>query len=71
LKLAIEGLPIELIEQSKHQQFHSVLTLAYANRLSCYDASYLDLALRHKLPIATLDAALTKAAKKMGVLIFG
>ena len=46
------------------------LHLARRYRLSSYDASYLELALRGGLPIATLDAELTKAALKAGVRRF-
>ncbi len=47
------------------------LSLARRHRLSSYDASYLDLALRTGLPLATLDADLDKAARKAGVKRFG
>ena len=40
-----------------------VLRLARTHRLSVYDASYLELALRQSLPLATLDAQLTAAAR--------
>ena len=43
------------------------LTTARAYQLSAYDSVYLDLALRAKLPLATLDLALRKAAGKAGV----
>lgn len=44
-----------------------VLNLARRHRLSSYDASYLELALRNGLPLATLDADLAKAARTSGV----
>jgi predicted nucleic acid-binding protein len=43
------------------------LSLARRYRLSSYDASYLELALRLGLPLATLDIDLLKAARKAGV----
>jgi len=43
------------------------LDLATLHKLSTYDASYLELALRRNLPLATLDAALIGAAKKTGI----
>lgn len=43
------------------------LQLARRHRLSAYDASYLELALRTGLPLASLDADLLKAARKAGV----
>lgn len=47
-----------------------VLQLARRYRLSSYDASYLELALRNGLPLATLDTALAKAATKAGTRRF-
>jgi predicted nucleic acid-binding protein len=47
------------------------LNLARRYRLSAYDAAYLELALRTGLPLATLDAALAKAATSAGVHVFG
>lgn len=47
------------------------LQLARRYKLSSYDASYLELALRRGLPLATLDSDLQKAAKKAGVGKFG
>ena len=43
------------------------LQLARRFKLSSYDASYLELALRLGLPIATLDADLLRAASALGV----
>lgn len=40
-----------------------VLKLARVHGLSVYDASYLELALREALPVATLDAELRAAAR--------
>ena len=43
-----------------------ILRLARTHRLSVYDASYLELALREAIPLATLDADLTAAARAEG-----
>lgn len=43
------------------------LSIARRYRLSSYDASYLELALRLGLPLATLDSDLLQAAKKAGI----
>jgi len=43
-----------------------VLTLARTHRLSVYDAAYLELAVRQAIPLATLDAQLTAAARAEG-----
>ena len=44
-----------------------LLDLSLRYDLSSYDAAYLDLALRHSLPIATQDADLANAARVAGV----
>lgn len=47
--------------------FGSVLHLARVYKLSSYDASYLELAMRYSTPLATLDKGLIAAMKKVGV----
>ena len=43
------------------------MQLASLTGLTVYDATYLELAQRRRLPLATLDAALAKAAAENGV----
>ncbi len=62
--------PIQLDDASPAQALNATLQLARRHRLSAYDASYLELALRTGLPIATLDGDLGKAAEKAGVKRF-
>jgi len=45
----------------------SICELAERHALSVYDATYLELALRKTVPLATRDSALNKAAKRAGV----
>jgi predicted nucleic acid-binding protein len=45
----------------------AIMALARQHRLTVYDASYLELAQREGLPLATLDTALRKAATALGV----
>jgi predicted nucleic acid-binding protein len=45
----------------------AIMALARHHRLTVYDASYLELAQREGLPLATLDTALRKAAVALGV----
>jgi predicted nucleic acid-binding protein len=47
------------------------VAFARAHHLSTYDAAYLALAIREGLPLATLDSALRKAARKTGVPLLG
>ena len=46
------------------------LDLGLTYRLSAYDASYLDLAMRRGLPLATLDQRLRDAAMAAGVQLY-
>lgn len=46
------------------QKMPAVAALAFKHNLSMYDASYLELCVREKLPLATYDSALIAAAKK-------
>ena len=56
-------LPIEVDATSADRDLTTVLALAQANDLSVHDATYLELALRLDLPIATLDRQLADAAR--------
>ncbi len=44
-----------------------ITDLAQKHGLSVYDAAYLELAIRKRLPLASRDASLNKAAKHAGV----
>ena len=48
-----------------------LMELARKQKLTVYDAAYLELATRERLPLATLDRALEKAAIAEGVALFG
>lgn len=61
------SLPITVEQEPPERMCKEILSLARAHALSTYDACYLDLAMRLALPLATLDAALAKAARKSGV----
>lgn len=64
------GIRILVDEGTGSRALSETLGLARRYKLSSYDASYLDLALRRALPLATLDADLAKAARKAGVKRF-
>lgn len=63
----IGGLPIVVDEQTPDRALSTVLDLARSERLSAYDASYLELAMRRGLPLATKDDDLARAARGVGV----
>ena len=60
-------MPIEIENPTQVRIFIDVRTLASRYKLTAYDASYLELAIRRKLPIAAFDNALAKAAVKAGL----
>jgi predicted nucleic acid-binding protein len=66
----LEGLPILQDGQAVSESVSNVLALARHYGLSAYDAAYLELSIRHGVPLATLDAKLRKAAQRAGVKIF-
>ena len=47
----------------------TVIELARRYRLTFYDAAYLELAKRERLPLATLDNALANAARAEGIVL--
>jgi predicted nucleic acid-binding protein len=64
-------LPIEVEPESPDRALDGLLQLCRTHGLTSYDAVYLDLAARRRLPLATLDEPLRKAAKKLGIKLFG
>ena len=66
----LEGLLVLQDDQTVSESVSNVLPLARDYGLSAYDAAYLELAIRHSAPLATLDGNLQKAAKRAGVRIF-
>jgi predicted nucleic acid-binding protein len=67
----LEDVSIEVDAATYAHSLGATLQLARRYKLSAYDASYLELALRRGIPLATLDEDLQKAAKKAGVKRFG
>jgi predicted nucleic acid-binding protein len=65
----IADLPITVSPVRVDHAFGSILFLARKQQLSEYDASYLELALREGLPLATIDDHLRRAARSAGVAI--
>jgi predicted nucleic acid-binding protein len=66
----LEGLSIIQDDQAVSESVSNILPLARDYRLSACDAAYLELSIRHAVPLATLDAKLQKAAQRAGVKIF-
>lgn len=66
----VRALPIQEAPIAGQQILQDSLTLARQHALSSYDAAYLNLALKNRIPLATLDADLRKAAIEAGVPLF-
>lgn len=54
------------IESDNAHDLDTALSLAIEYSLTYYDALYLELALRRRLPLATLDRAMKRAARQTG-----
>ncbi len=66
----LSGLPIVLDVETEARAWSDTIALARQHGLTSYDASYLELAMREGVPIATLDAPLKAAAQAVGVPIY-
>ena len=63
----IESLNVAVDPLNLTETLERIVPLAREHQLTAYDASYLELALRKRLPLATLDQRLAKAATRAGV----
>jgi predicted nucleic acid-binding protein len=66
----LSQLPILVQQEGPEKGMKDQLALARTQELSSYDASYLDLAMKKGLPLATLDKKLRRAAKAVKLRIF-
>jgi predicted nucleic acid-binding protein len=64
-------LDIRADHDTDSQAWGETLLLADRFRLTVYDAAYLELAQRRVMPLATLDAALARAADALGIPVMG
>ncbi|MBD0414501.1 type II toxin-antitoxin system VapC family toxin [Oryzicola mucosus] len=67
----IGDLPLQQDTAGTEYVWTTCLDLAATHGLSLYDATYLELAQRRRLPLATLDARLAQAAERTGIALFG
>jgi predicted nucleic acid-binding protein len=67
----IAKLNVVIDMESPNYLWTTTIDLAHRHRLSVYDAIYLELAIRLKLPLATLDNDLRHAAEREGVPLLG
>ena len=71
LRLAgfLRALPISVDDETADQLWTTTAQLAEQHRLTAYDATYLELALRLGLPLATADKRLITAAQNIGLKV--
>ena len=65
----LEDVAILVDEETSSRAFGRVLDLAREERLTAYDAAYLELAMRLGVPLASKDADLCNAAQRLGVSV--
>ena len=64
-------LPIKVDAEADRQAWSAALHLAKRHLLTVYDAAYLEIASRRKIPLATLDRQLRAAAASEGIQLLG
>lgn len=67
----LENLTIVVDSESPARVFARVVDLSRRERLTGYDAAYLELAMRLGVPLATKDVELADAAIRVGVEVLG
>ncbi|MFA6280830.1 MAG: type II toxin-antitoxin system VapC family toxin [Bdellovibrionales bacterium] len=63
------AMPIIVEEGMALRAWDEIMPLAQRENLTVYDAVYLDLAMRKRLPLASLDKALREAAGRNGIAV--
>ena len=62
---------IQVDDEAPTRAFDHLLPLCRGHGLTSYDAAYLDLVVRRRLPLASLDDDLRRAAAELGVEVLG
>ena len=65
----LSSLPIHTDHADPERMRRDIVPLARAHRLMAYDATYLELAIRTGVPLATTDRILAAAARTAGVSV--
>jgi predicted nucleic acid-binding protein len=65
----LQSLRLEIDPLAHHEAMATTAALAREHKLTLYDATYLEMAIRLNLPLGTLDTELRVAAKKKGVAL--
>lgn len=65
----LRELPITIDQETTDHALTDTISIGREQGLSSYDATYLELAMREGIPLATQDEVLRRAARKCGVKI--
>jgi len=63
--------PIRIDPEAERQSWSDTILLADRHGLTVYDAAYLEIASRRRIPLATLDQQLRSAAGNQGIELLG
>ena len=67
----LDTMDIEVDAETAGRAFVHLLPLCRSHGLTSYDAAYLELALRRRLPLASLDDRLRSTTKSLGIEVLG
>jgi predicted nucleic acid-binding protein len=67
----LRGLPVVIDNDAGERAWDAIADLAERFKLTTYAACYLELALRRRMPLATLDRALRDAASSVRIEVWG
>jgi predicted nucleic acid-binding protein len=67
----LQRLAVSIDSEGAERDFRELLDMARGERLTVYDAAYLELALRLGLPLASKNAKLRKAGAGLGLALLG
>lgn len=67
----LRDLPVVLDQETTAQVWKRTNDMAAQHRLTIYDATYLELAQRRGLPLASLDRAMRDAGTALGIALLG
>ncbi|MCY0096255.1 type II toxin-antitoxin system VapC family toxin [Hoeflea ulvae] len=69
--MRISDLPIKTDQESAAALWNEAQVICDDYQLSAYDAAYLELARRRRIPLATLDNAMIRAADALDISLIG
>ncbi|MDI6028876.1 type II toxin-antitoxin system VapC family toxin [Corticibacterium sp. UT-5YL-CI-8] len=67
----LQALDLATDSETNDNAWSTIIALSDAHNLTPYDAAYLELAQRRRLPLATLNSRLAQAARSIGVEVRG